>query len=91
MAVLEARHLNVSIPTEDGVIHAVRDVSFSVEAGEFFGIVGESGSGKSVMVQAIMGLIPQAPRSPARCSSTAATCSPCRRPSCAPSAAPRSA
>ncbi|RZU64072.1 peptide/nickel transport system ATP-binding protein [Microterricola gilva] len=60
MAVLEARNLNVRIPTEDGVIHAVRDVSFSVEAGEFFGIVGESGSGKSVMVQAIMGLIPQA-------------------------------
>ena len=60
MSVLDVRNLNVRIPTEDGVIHAVRDVSFTVEAGDFFGIVGESGSGKSVMVQAIMGLIPSA-------------------------------
>ena len=50
MPVLDVRHLNVRIPTEDGVIHAVRDVSFTVEAGDFFGVVGESGSGKSVMV-----------------------------------------
>jgi len=60
MAVLEVKNLNVRIPTEDGVIHAVRDVSFTVEAGGFFGIVGESGSGKSVLVQAIMGLVPNA-------------------------------
>ncbi|WP_111719494.1 ABC transporter ATP-binding protein [Homoserinimonas sp. OAct 916] len=60
MSVLDVRHLNVRIPTEDGVIHAVRDVSFSVDSGDFFGIVGESGSGKSVLVQAIMGLIPGA-------------------------------
>ena len=60
MPVLDVRHLNVRIPTEDGVIHAVRDVSFTVEAGDFFGVVGESGSGKSVMVQAIMGLVPGA-------------------------------
>lgn len=60
MALLEVRNLNVQIPTEDGVIHAVRDVSFSVDAGGFFGIVGESGSGKSVMVQSILGLVPQA-------------------------------
>jgi peptide/nickel transport system ATP-binding protein len=60
MAVLEGRNLDVRIPTEDGVIHAVRDVSFSVETGGFFGIVGESGSGKSVLVQAIMGLVPSA-------------------------------
>ncbi|HET6672654.1 MAG TPA: ABC transporter ATP-binding protein [Agromyces sp.] len=60
MAVLEVRNLNVRIPTEDGVIHAVRDVSFDVEAGSFFGVVGESGSGKSVMVQAMLGLIPGA-------------------------------
>ncbi|MET3900757.1 peptide/nickel transport system ATP-binding protein [Devosia sp. UYZn731] len=55
---LEARHLSVSIPTEDGTIHAVQDVSFSVEAGGLFGIAGESGSGKSVMMQAILGLLP---------------------------------
>ncbi len=60
MAILEARHLSVDIPTEDGVVHAVRDVSFRIEAGEMFGIAGESGSGKSVLTQAILGLIGQA-------------------------------
>ena len=60
MAVLEARHLSVDIPTEDGIIHAVRDVSFSIEAGELFGIAGESGSGKSVLAQSILGLLPMA-------------------------------
>jgi peptide/nickel transport system ATP-binding protein len=60
LAILEARHLTVDIPTEDGVIHAVRDVSFTFEAGELFGIAGESGSGKSVLTQAILGLLPTA-------------------------------
>tara|TARA_R110002124_G_scaffold286271_5_gene466698 strand:+ start:12865 stop:14661 length:1797 start_codon:yes stop_codon:yes gene_type:complete len=40
------------------MVYALRNVSFSVEAGEMFGIAGESGSGKSVMMQAIMGLLP---------------------------------
>jgi peptide/nickel transport system ATP-binding protein len=39
---------------------AVRDVSFSVAAGEAFGLVGESGSGKSTVLRAIAGLIPHA-------------------------------
>ena len=60
MPVLEARHLNVEIPTEDGIVHAVRDVSFSIRQGELFGIAGESGSGKSVLTQAILGLLPTA-------------------------------
>jgi peptide/nickel transport system ATP-binding protein len=60
LAVLEARRLSVDIPTEDGTVHAVRDVSFTLEAGEFFGIAGESGSGKSVLSQAILGLLPAA-------------------------------
>ena len=58
MPILEARHLSIAIPTEDGILHALQNVSFSVEAGELFGIAGESGSGKSVMMQAIMGLLP---------------------------------
>ncbi|MFO1210455.1 MAG: ABC transporter ATP-binding protein [Amaricoccus sp.] len=57
MAILEARGLTVDIPTEDGVVHAVRDVSFSVRKGSLFGIAGESGSGKSVLTQAIVGLL----------------------------------
>ena len=60
MSLLEVCNLNVRIPTEDGTVNAVQDVSFTVEHGEFFGIVGESGSGKSVMAQAILGLLPGA-------------------------------
>lgn len=60
MTILEVRNLVVDIPTEDGPVHAVQDVSFDVREGEFFGIVGESGSGKSVLVQSAMGLIPAA-------------------------------
>lgn len=60
MSLLQVKNLSVSFPTADGTLHVVRDVSFSVEAGDFFGIVGESGSGKSVLVQALLGLIPGA-------------------------------
>ena len=60
MTILEVRDLVVDIPTEDGPVHAVKNVSFDVREGEFFGIVGESGSGKSVLVQSAMGLIPSA-------------------------------
>ena len=38
-------------------MHAVKDVSFRLQAGERLGIVGESGSGKSVTALAIMGLL----------------------------------
>ena len=62
MAILEVNNLNVRFPTEDGVVHAVRDVSFTVDRGEVLGIVGESGSGKSVTSMAIMGLLPRSTR-----------------------------
>jgi peptide/nickel transport system ATP-binding protein len=62
MALLEVNNLNVRFPTEDGVVHAVRDVSFTVDRGEVLGVVGESGSGKSVTNLAMMGLLPRSTR-----------------------------
>src|SRR4051812_43755419 len=58
-AVLEVADLAVRIPTEDGVVEAVRGVSFSIDSGQVLGIVGESGSGKSMTALSIMGLTPR--------------------------------
>jgi peptide/nickel transport system ATP-binding protein len=56
MALLEVTDLHVSFRTADGIVQAVRGVSFRVDRGQTLGIVGESGSGKSVSTQTIMGL-----------------------------------
>lgn len=56
---LSIDHLGVRFPTDDGVVNAVRDLSFTLDAGEVLGVVGESGSGKSVSSMAIMGLLPK--------------------------------
>ncbi len=60
MSLLEVTDLRVSFPTSDGLVQAVRGVSFSVERGETLGIVGESGSGKTVSTQSLLGLTPGA-------------------------------
>jgi peptide/nickel transport system ATP-binding protein len=53
---LEVRDLHVTFPTPDGLVQAVRGLSFTVRAGTTLSIVGESGSGKSVATQTITGL-----------------------------------
>ena len=62
---LEVRHIKKYFPVYggslsklQGYVHAVDDVSFSVEQGETFGLVGESGCGKSTLMQTIMRLTP---------------------------------
>lgn len=52
MNLVEVRDLHVRY----GAFEAVKGVSFSVGAGEIFGIVGESGSGKSTIAKVLMGL-----------------------------------
>lgn len=55
-ALLEVQHLKKFYPTARGVLHAVDDVSFSLEGGKTLGVVGESGCGKSTLGKTILRL-----------------------------------
>jgi len=58
---MDVKDLSVRFNTQEGVVHAVNGISYSLDEGETLGIVGESGSGKSVQSLAIMGLLPKPP------------------------------
>ncbi len=58
---LEVKDLKTEFHTQDGIVHAVNGVSFTVDEGETLGLVGESGCGKSVSVLSVMRLIPVPP------------------------------
>lgn len=58
MALLEVENLSVGYKTRRGFLHAVQDVSFSLEEGKSLGFVGESGCGKTTLGMALMRLLP---------------------------------
>jgi peptide/nickel transport system ATP-binding protein len=57
-AVLDVRDLQVTFPTMEGRVSAVRGVDLTLEPGRVLGVVGESGSGKTVTMLATLGLLP---------------------------------
>ena len=54
---LDVKNLYVRFKTPDGIVTAVNDLNFTLNAGSTLGIVGESGSGKSQTAFALMGLL----------------------------------
>jgi peptide/nickel transport system ATP-binding protein len=58
MPLLTVDSLTVDYRTSRGTIHAVKDVSFSLEKGEKLGLAGESGSGKSTLGLSLIRLVP---------------------------------
>lgn len=59
--VLEIKDLKTEFHTQDGVVHAVNGIGYSLREGDTLGIVGESGCGKSVSMLSVMRLLQQPP------------------------------
>jgi len=58
---LDVKGLKTQFFTQDGIVHAVNGISYTVNEGETLGIVGESGCGKSVTAMSLLRLIPSPP------------------------------
>jgi len=58
---VQVRNLSVEFRTDEGIVKAVKNISFDIPRGKTVGLVGESGSGKSVTSLAAMRLIPNPP------------------------------
>jgi peptide/nickel transport system ATP-binding protein len=57
-ALLQVKDLEIKYHTREGILTAIRDVSFDIHKAEIVGIVGESGCGKSTVASAVMRLLP---------------------------------
>jgi len=57
-ALLELKALTVELPTPNGWIRPVNDLTLCIEGGQSIGLVGESGSGKTMLSLALVGLLP---------------------------------
>jgi oligopeptide/dipeptide ABC transporter ATP-binding protein len=61
-SLLELQNFTVELPTPDGWVRPVNEVSFALEEGEALGLVGESGCGKTMLSLGLMGLEPHGAR-----------------------------
>ena len=78
--ILEVRNLVKHFKTSRGMLHAVDDVSFTLERGRTLGLVGESGCGKSTTGRTILRLIePTSGEIRTSASSVPASCGHCAR------------
>jgi peptide/nickel transport system ATP-binding protein len=57
LPLLEIKHVSVDYRAESGTVHALTDVSLTLERGQILGLAGESGSGKSTLGYAITRLL----------------------------------
>ncbi len=60
-SILEVKNLTIHYITEEGVVKAVNDISFSLKESETLGLAGETGAGKTTTALGLMGLIPEPP------------------------------
>jgi peptide/nickel transport system ATP-binding protein len=58
---LEIKNLTIQYKTDNGLVHAVNDLSLSLKKGESLGLVGETGAGKTTTALGIMNLVPDPP------------------------------
>lgn len=59
--IIDVQNLSIDFKTDGGLVHAVKNISFSIPRGKTLSLVGESGSGKSVTSLALMRLLPTPP------------------------------